>query len=287
MKRIIGLCVVLLLFPSLGFSQENPFWTFNLNSQDLWFPGATGSKWMFQFNDGAQNVVNAKAETEVLDGKEYKKITSDKPFMIMSDDDVRFNPFLTFRVDKEGRLMGFGKDINQCFENPEKFFEEKIKEKLELSYSGIILKEIKSHLDEWVLMDFNRASENSDHKWTVAIFSFRFSHIIVETLGLREDVIVSYCIIGEGLRKLLSDKDHQIYRLTYRDSLDGMPAGNVWIFDLISEVGIVKMSITDWKSKEISVYDCLKESEIIPIQKSQPVEAKQKIATNWGGIKSK
>jgi hypothetical protein len=98
----------------------------DFKAADLWFPGSINSFWRYEVYYNASTgkiattgdiVTDTYNSNATLDGKTYKVIQESKPFVNYIDMlDSKPDPFLTFREDEKGQILGYGRSANSDFE---------------------------------------------------------------------------------------------------------------------------------------------------------------------------
>jgi len=203
----------------------------SLNSE-LWYPGGIGSYWIYDTMSG-----QTKAEVlgnVVLGGMTYKSITEDEQFMSMISDQngKEIGPFLTFRIDNSGKVLGYGVVINEAFEEIilQVFIEEGL---------GDIV-QVQTGSDEWIILEDTAISNT----WNVMSLKAR-----ADLLGI--SMTATFSIKGEIVKKeklkiKAGQFDTIVIDYSFLSEVDGDISEDPFLTAWVSpNIGLIQMRSSD------------------------------------------
>ncbi|MDD5738670.1 MAG: hypothetical protein PHY72_01945 [Candidatus Pacebacteria bacterium] len=254
--------------------------THALSAAELWYPGGTGSSWVYTTPAGS-TIEDTAEDTVVLDGIRYR-VVKETSTLAGGGDDTIIDPFLTFREDGKNHIVSYGEGMNEKLKNS--IVDVMIESCLGLIGEGQIL--VSSLYKEWVLLDGNAGPNGT---WTVMR-----TRTIVDLEGLGLEDILEIREIDGSLGPLtpvtIMTKDgpevFQAYELRYSYSWSiGGPFGDdqdlkeLFIIFLVPQIGAVRIVTGDQKANDLFEY------RILPFEQS--VQRKGKLSVTWGDIKSR
>lgn len=272
MKKFIGFLLVVIfcvLFSGLSFGADEA--TTAVAASDIWFPSGI-TKWNYQENyfhppDEPDHYVDVWVENENKNGIYYSVLRASSIFLTYPGS----GPFDTFRIDNQGNIISLGKG----FQN---YLESAIYSSLLARNSGLSVDKMMElagtvgfSSDEWLLLP----TQLKDGKWVAVSYEFLNEKGEKE----RHDIRGSFKnnVLPSPKSEELLGTRNGFCRIDYE--ITGLKKFESEIFSTF--IFFPGIGLVEKHEAGIIPY------QLIEFQKAQPVEPKGKMATTWGGIKSK
>lgn len=199
---------------------------------ELWYPGGIGSYWIYDTTSG-QTKARVLGNV-VLGGITYKSIAEDEQFMSMISDQngKEIGPFLTFRIDNSGRVLGYGSAINKGLK------ETVLQVFIDEGLGDIVQVQIGS--DEWIILE----ETTIGNTWNVMSLKARADLqgiSMTATFSIKGEIVKK-----ENLKTKAGEFDAIVMDYSFLGEVDGDISEDPFITAWVSpNVGLIQMRYSD------------------------------------------